>query len=60
MERGTIQVILHLGVESMKFASLHGKKLVLASNERVAIRGERLVLPPDSLAVLADEAVEAE
>jgi maltooligosyltrehalose trehalohydrolase len=55
MERGRVKVLLNLGNAAAEFENPGRLPLVLASNGDVAMTEERVVLPPDRLAILSSE-----
>jgi len=55
MERGQVQVMCNLGSAAVELENPSGFPLVLASRGDVTATGGRVVLPPDSLAVLSGE-----
>ena len=54
MERGTISVISNLGELEHAFPLPRGARVLLASRRIAQTEGGAIVLPPDSVAVLAD------
>jgi maltooligosyltrehalose trehalohydrolase len=55
MERGLVRVIMNIGAEAAEFRNPGGLPLVLASSEDVAASEEKVVLPPNRLAILSGE-----
>jgi maltooligosyltrehalose trehalohydrolase len=55
MERGSITVMCNLGSAAVELENLAKFALVLASREGVEARGDKILLPPDSLAILSGE-----
>jgi maltooligosyltrehalose trehalohydrolase len=55
MRRGQVKVMCNLGGETAEFENPEGFPLLLASRVGVALEGAKVVLPPDSLAVLSAE-----
>jgi maltooligosyltrehalose trehalohydrolase len=56
MERGLMKVFCNLGGGPVEFANT-GRLLVLASREDVEATEERILLPPDTVAILSGETV---
>ncbi|WP_433973665.1 malto-oligosyltrehalose trehalohydrolase [Tunturiibacter lichenicola] len=54
-ERGSITVMCNLGSAAVELENLAKFALVLASREGVEARGDKILLPPDSLAILSGE-----
>ncbi len=57
MERGQVKVYCNLGTGPAEFENPGGAPMLLASSEAVSAAGGKVVLPPDSLAVVSSEAV---
>ena len=57
MCRGPVKVMFNLGNRPVEFDVEEGARLALASREDVAVAKNRVVLPPDSLAVLSRERI---
>jgi maltooligosyltrehalose trehalohydrolase len=55
MERGAVTVMGNLGTETVGLDNPRGLTLVLASRVDVEAAGDKVVLPPDTLAVLSAE-----
>ncbi len=55
MERGAVTVMGNLGAETVGLDNPRGLTLVLASRVDVEAAGDKVVLPPDTLAVLSAE-----
>jgi maltooligosyltrehalose trehalohydrolase len=55
MERGLVRVMCNLGDKAVEFEIPAGFSLVLASRRDVAATGEKVVLPPDALAIVSGE-----
>jgi len=55
MERGAVMVMGNLGTESVELSNQGGLSMVLASRADVEVKGDRVLLPPDTLAVLSGE-----
>jgi maltooligosyltrehalose trehalohydrolase len=55
MERGAVTVMCNLGGELVELENPRGLGLLLSSSADVAVAGERVSLPPDTMAVLSDE-----
>jgi maltooligosyltrehalose trehalohydrolase len=55
MERGLVTVVCNLGGEAVEFDAPNGQTLVLASREGVGLKEKKIILPPDSLAILSGE-----
>ncbi len=55
MERGLVKVMLNLGVEPVEFENPGSLPLLLASSGDVAVTEEKVVLPPDRLAIIGGE-----
>ena len=54
MERGTIAVICNLGDREQAFHESENSRVVLASRSSIRASQGRLVLPPDSVAVVSE------
>jgi len=55
MDRGEVRVVANLGEEAASFDVPEGFRVALASREGIEARGEKISLPPDTLAVLSGE-----
>jgi maltooligosyltrehalose trehalohydrolase len=55
MERGQVQVMCNLGDIAIEPTYIEGAALVLASHQDIYVKSERVVLPPNSLAILSTE-----
>ncbi len=55
MERGSVTVMCNLGTERVELENLRRLPLVMMSRADVEVMGGRVVLPPDTMAVLSDE-----
>ena len=55
MERGLVTVMLNLGTEPVEFENRGRLPLLLASRSDVEVTEEKVVLPPDRLAILSSE-----
>jgi len=55
MDRGPFKVMLNLGEQQAEFDGSDPQRLVLASREGVDVRGEKIILPVDSFAVVFSE-----
>ncbi len=53
LDRGLVRVVCNLGGEWAEFENSGGFSLLLASRHDVRVAEERVVLPPDSLAILS-------
>ena len=53
---GRVRVLANLGGEEVSFAAAEGFRVELASHVGIGIAAGRIVLPPDTLAVLSGEA----
>jgi maltooligosyltrehalose trehalohydrolase len=58
MDRGQVRVLANLGPQPVAFEVPAGYRLELCSRDGLAVAGERISLPSDTLAVLSMEAVE--
>jgi maltooligosyltrehalose trehalohydrolase len=58
MDRGTMSVICNLGDRDQTFSVTNESSLCLASNRAAQVSQSKLVLPPDSVAVLSDDPLE--
>jgi len=59
MERGQVKVLINLGSAPMTFANLDSSTLVLASGNDVHRESDSVFLPPNRLAVLSHQRIEA-
>jgi maltooligosyltrehalose trehalohydrolase len=55
MERGSVTVMCNLGTEPVELENTGKLPLVLASRSDIAVAGDKVILPPDTLAVLSGE-----
>jgi maltooligosyltrehalose trehalohydrolase len=55
MARGQVKVLCNLGLEPVEFENPESLPLVLASRDEVQANGEKVLLPPDTLAILSSE-----
>jgi maltooligosyltrehalose trehalohydrolase len=55
MERGAVTVMGNLGTESVELSNPRGLPMLLASRADVEVKGGKVLLPPDTLAVLSGE-----
>jgi maltooligosyltrehalose trehalohydrolase len=55
MERGPVRVMCNLGDEVVEFENSTGLPLVLASHDDVRAENAKVVLPPDTFALLSGE-----
>jgi maltooligosyltrehalose trehalohydrolase len=55
MERGSVTVMCNLGAHGVELANPKGFPLLLASCADVQVAGTRVLLPPDTLAILSSE-----
>ena len=55
MARGQMLVLCNLGVEPVKLENPGGFPLVLASRDDVEVTDGKVLLPPDSIAILSSE-----
>ncbi len=57
MERGTVVVMCNLGSGGVELDNRRQLPLLFASRADVGVAGDRILLPPDSLAILSDEPI---
>ncbi len=57
MERGSVKLFCNLGIEPIEFKNPDRTPLLLASSKVVEVVEEKIVLPPDTLAILSAEHV---
>jgi maltooligosyltrehalose trehalohydrolase len=55
MERGQVRVLCNLGEEAAEFENAAGFSLVLGSGSDLEVTDDKVVLPPNSLAILSAE-----
>lgn len=55
MERGLIRVLCNLGKEAVELENPAQHPLALASRPEIDVHGDKVLLPPDSLAILSGE-----
>jgi len=55
MDRGLVRVICNLGHEAVELENPDALPLLLASRAEIEMTGEKLLLPPDSIAILSGE-----
>jgi maltooligosyltrehalose trehalohydrolase len=55
MERGQVTVMCNLGTEQVELENARRCPLLLASRADVKVAGDRVALPPDTLAILSGE-----
>jgi maltooligosyltrehalose trehalohydrolase len=55
MERGAVTVMCNLGVQEVELENPKGLPLLLASRADVGVAGTKVLLPPDTLAILSSE-----
>lgn len=53
MKRGSITVMCNLGRDSVELQSSTASSAVLASRPGIAVKGDKVVLPPDSLVIIS-------
>jgi maltooligosyltrehalose trehalohydrolase len=57
MERGPVKVFCNLGSAAVEFRKPERTSLVLASRGDVVVAEGKIMLPPDTLAILSEETV---
>lgn len=58
MDRGQIRVMCNLGTKPVELENSTLLPLLLASHDGIETRGEKVLLPPDSLAILSSENID--
>jgi maltooligosyltrehalose trehalohydrolase len=57
MDRGMVTVMCNLGTEAVELKNPRRLPLVLASCADVEVSGDKVTLPPDTLAIFSDEKI---
>ena len=55
MDRGRVQILTNLGSQPAEFDVPDGYKLIAQSQPEVALTGTKIIIPPDTLAILSGE-----
>jgi maltooligosyltrehalose trehalohydrolase len=55
MDRGAVRVVINLGSEPMGFEVAEGFRLEMVSRGGIGILGGKIILPPDTVAVVSNE-----